>query len=214
MNNRRKGESKMEKNKLTTYLAGFIEGNVKESTGWRDEITVRLTHPDIAIYDPVRREAQKTGRATGEHVKYVIGLKKTGRWEKFRNEMDKIWLGSIAPEHNLMDVFKLLRYRKVIDGNGKHEMDYWADYEAVIRSDFIVANMRKDVQTVGTIVEIFLAMLFKIPVYLILDTPKTDTNSTLLMMVLYSGGEIFYTLNDCAKHIKEKYKLVEPEVKE
>ena len=196
-----------EKIKYTTYLAGFIEAKPKEANTWRNEITKKLGSSDLIIYDPVQRESQKTGKPAGEHVEYVIGLKKSGNWDKFVKEMNKIWLGNIHPTFDLIEVFKLLRYRKIIDGNTKHELDYWADYEAVIRSDFIIADMKKDVQTVGTIVEIFLAMLFRIPVYLILDTPKIDTNSTLLMMVLYSGGEIFYNLNDATKFIIEKYKL-------
>jgi len=190
---------------FTTYLAGFIESQPSEASTWRNEITKKLSNAQLEIYDPVQREGQKTGKPAGEHVKYVIGLKKSGNWDLFIKEMNKIWLGNIAPTHDLMDTFKLLRYRKVIDGNYKHELDVWADYEAVIRSDFIIAFMKKDVQTVGTIIEIFLAMLFKIPVYLILDAPKTETNSTLLMMVLYSGGEIFYNVNECVKFISNKY---------
>ena len=86
-------------------------------------------------------------------------------------------------------------------------MKVWGDYEAVSRSDFVIALMKKDIQTVGTIGEIFESMLLKIPVYLVIDSPKTETNSTLLYWVMYSGGEIFYKLEDCFKFIKEKYKL-------
>lgn len=203
-----------DKIKYTTYLAGFIEAQPKEAGTWRDLASEGLTHPNLEIYDPVKRECQKTGKPAGEHVQYVIGLKKSGRWEQFMKEMNKIWLGNIHPTHDLIEIFKLLRYRKIIDGNEKHELDCWADYEAVIRSDFVVAFMKKDVQTVGTIIEIFLAMLFKIPVYLILDAPKTETNSTLLMMVMYSGGEIFYSINEAIKAIKENYKLISKDSKE
>lgn len=196
-----------DKIKLTTYFAGFIESAPDKAISWRKQAGEDLAHPDVEVYDPVQRESQKTGKPAGEHVEYVVGLKKSGNWDKFITEMNKIWLGNIHPTHDLIEIFKFLRYRKIIDGNNKYEMDYWADYEAVIRSDFIIAYMKKDIQTVGTIVEIFLAMLFKIPVYLILDAPKTETNSTLLMMVLYSGGEIFYNLKDCTKFIKEKYNL-------
>ena len=193
--------------KLTTYTAGYIEADPNGASQWRDEISQALSHPDLEIYDPIKREAQKTGKPSGEHVKYVEGLKKAGRYPQFEEEMNKIWLGSIRSSPNLIETFKLLRYRKIIDGNHKHELDHWADYEAVIRSDFIIAYITKERQTVGTIIEIFLAMLFNIPVYLILDVSKTEANSTLLMMVLYSQGEIFYSVKDCIKFIKEKYKL-------
>lgn len=197
----------LDKIKYTAYTAGFIEADPQRAGDWRDEIYKSLNHSDLEIYDPVRREAQKTGKKSGEHVDYVTGLKKAGKWEHFMSEMNKIWLGNIHPTHDLLEIFKLLRYRKIIDGNTKPEMDYWADYEAVIRSDFIIAYMKKGVQTVGTIIEIFLAMLFKIPVYLILDAPKTETNSTLVMMVMYSAGEIFYSTKEGVSYIKEKYKL-------
>lgn len=197
----------LERIKYTTYTAGYIEADPQGAGDWRDEIYNSLNYPDIEIYDPVRREAQKTGKKSGEHVDYVTGLKKAGRWEQFMKEMNKIWLGNIHPTHDLLEIFKLLRYRKIIDGNTKPEMDFWADYEAVIRSDFVIAYMKKGVQTVGTIIEIFLAMLFRIPVYLILDAPKTETNSTLVMMVMYSGGEIFYSTKDTVTYIKKIYKL-------
>jgi len=194
--------------KYTTYLAGYIEGSPDKATAWRNESTLALDHPSLVIYDPIAKEANKTGKDTGEHVNYVVGLKKAGLWDRFMHEMNKIWLGHIRPNQELIEVFKLLRYRKIIDGNTVNEFNNWGDYEAVIRSDFIIAYMKKDIQTVGTIIEIFLAMLFKIPVYLVLDAPKTETNSTLLMMVLYSGGEIFYNLKDCLKCVKEKYNLI------
>jgi hypothetical protein len=54
--------------------------------------------------------------------------------------------------------------------------------------------------------------LFGIPVYLILpDVSKTDTNSTLIDIVVKSGGQIFYSINECCKFIREKYKLKEIE---
>ena len=121
--------------------------------------------------------------------------------------MDKIWLGSIKPTIDLSRLFELLKDRANVDGNREHELSAWGDFEAVARSDFIIAYMKKDIQTVGTIGEIFEAMLLKIPVYLIIDSPKTETNSTLLYWVMYSGGEIFYDLKTCIAHIKDRYNL-------
>jgi hypothetical protein len=55
-----------------------------------------------------------------------------------------------------------------------------------------------------------LAFLLRIPIYLILpDHPKTECNSSLLYGVIISGGEVFYTTNECVKYIKEKYQLIE-----
>ncbi|MHA1437915.1 MAG: hypothetical protein ACTSPD_10095 [Promethearchaeota archaeon] len=193
---------------LTTYLAGYIEASPESAFDWRDKAYESLYNPQkLIVYDPIRQEASKTGKKAGSHVQYVTGLKKAGRYEQFDNEMDKIWLGNIKRTFDLARLFKLLRDRALVDGNKEEELKWWGDYEAVARSDFIIAFMKKDIQTIGTIGEIFEAMLLNIPVYLIIDSPKTETNSTLLYWVRFSGGEIFYKLEDCIKFINEKYKL-------
>lgn len=198
----------MIKKPLTTYLAGYIEASAKTANNWREEIHKEFPNPnELLIYNPIKQEAIKTGKPAGEHVNHVIGLKKAGRWENFLEEMNKIWLGNIKPTTDLARLFKLLQDRGSIDGNHEKELCAWGDYEAVSRSDFIIAYIKKDVQTVGTIGEIFQAMLLNIPVYLIIDTPKTETNSTLLYWVIYSGGEIFYTIRDCCKFLRKKYRF-------
>lgn len=193
---------------LTCYLAGYIEAAPDKAFGWRDEVYKALYDPtQLLIYDPIRQEAVKTGKVALEHVKYVIGLKKAGKWDLFTREMNKIWLGNIKPTVDLGRLFELLKDRANVDGNRESEMSSWGDYEGVARSEFVIAYIKKDIQTIGTIGEIFEAMLLKIPIYLIIDTPKTDTNSTLLYWVMYSAGEIFYDTNKCIKFIKEKYNL-------
>ena len=119
--------------------------------------------------------------------------------------MDLIWTGLIHPNNFLIDTLKFIYLRSKIDGNELRDLDFWADIEAVIRSNGLITFMPKDVQTVGTIIEMFLAMLFQIPIYLIIDVPKTEANSTMLWMVLRSGGETFYKLNDCLEFIKQRY---------
>lgn len=85
---------------------------------------------------------------------------------------------------------------------------HWGDYEAVVRSDFIIAYLPKDVKTIGTLFEIHAAYLLGIPVFLILpDQTKTAANSTLVDAVLKSGGDVFYNISDTVKSIKEKYNL-------
>ena len=193
---------------LTCYLAGYIEAAPEKAFDWRDTVYKALYDPQqLLVYDPIRQEASKTGKDAMLHVKYVIGLKKAGKWDLFMQEMNKIWLGNIKPTVDLGRLFELLKDRANVDGNREHELNAWGDYEAVARSEFIIAYMKKDIQTVGTIGEIFEAMLLKIPVYLIIDTPKTETNSTLLYWVMYSDGEIFYDVNKCVSFVKEKYNL-------
>jgi hypothetical protein len=197
-----------EKIKYTSYLAGSIEANPKDASAWRNIVKGLLQTKDVSFYDPVERESQKTGKPSGEQVKYISGLKQSGNYSRFVEEMDKIWYGTIRPDGDILDTFKFLRCRKLIDGNEPRDLDYFADWEAVIRSDFLVAYISKNVPTVGTLGEILVAYLFRIPVYLILsDQTKTECNSTLLHWVLGSGGETFYTVSDCCNAIKQKYNL-------
>lgn len=197
---------------LTTYLAGAIEANPdakKGKEGWKQEIKKLLLFPNVGIYDPVEREAQKTGKPSGEHVHYVTALKQSGHWVQFYIEMGKIWWGNINAEgKDKLEIMLYLRNRFLIDGNELRDLDYWGDIEAVIRSNFIIVYLPKDTKTIGTIREVTYAELFNIPIYLVLpDQTKTNANSTLIDMVKTSGGETFYSVKECADYIKENYKL-------
>jgi len=200
-----------ERIKYTTYLAGAIE-NVKkkeEAVAWRVKVTEELTHPNLLIYDPIAQEASKVGKPSVEQCNYIAGLKRAGHWDKFYDEMRKIWLGQISQNTDLMQLFINLRMRKHIDGNRREEISAWGDFEAVVRSDFIVVYLPMKTKTVGTIYEVMTAFLFRLPIYLIVpDGTKTDTNSSLLYGVLMSGGKIFNNVSTCIKIIKEDYNLI------
>jgi len=195
--------------KLTTYLAGAMEHATKEDMiSWREKFKSAFSPNDILIYDPVEMESLKVDKRIGEQVDYIKGLKRSGHYDKFFEEMWKIWFGEIDPAMNVIEILRFLRNRKLVDGNYREEYILWGDSEAVVRSDFIVVYLPKDVKTIGTIYEIVFAFLFKIPIYLILpDQTKTEANSSLLFGVMISNGEIFYSLEECIKFIKEKYKI-------
>lgn len=198
--------------KYTSYTVGVIESaSSKEMKSWRIEIREKLNSPDLGIYDPVEMESNKVGKESGKHVEYITGLKQGGYWDKFGAEMSKIWWGKI--DITKLDKIRLLIYlyeKARLEGNYLTDFQYWGDYEAVVRSDFIITYLPKDTKTVGTLLEVHICYLFAIPVYLILpDHPKTDANSTLIDAVMKSGGEIFYSINDCCNFIREKYKLKE-----
>lgn len=202
----------MERVKYTTYLAGAIEhASNQEMTSWREDLTAKIKHLDLLIYDPVAQESEKVGKPSGQQVEYIKGLKRAGHWELFYNEMWKIWFGAISQNTDLIQLLINLRMRKHIDGNKREEIRYWGDAEAVVRSDFIVVYMPKDTKTVGTIFEVVFAFLFRIPIYLILpDGNKTEANSSLLFgdQIANSGDlVVFYNVNDCANYIKDKYNL-------
>jgi hypothetical protein len=199
--------------KYTTYLAGAIEAvSTKEMKTWRKEISEKLNSPDLGIYDPVDQESNKVGKESGKQVEYITGLKQGGHWEIFGEEMSKIWWGKI--DTMKLDKIRLLIYlyeKARLEGNYLTDFQFWGDYEATVRSDFIITYYPKDIRTVGTLNEVHTCYLFNIPIYLILpDHPKTEENSTLIDEVMKSGGEIFYSINECINFIKDKYKLKEP----
>jgi hypothetical protein len=201
-----------EKIKYTTYLAGAIEhATDKQMKSWRDAISEKLNSPDLLIYNPIAQESTKVGKPSTEQVKYITGLKRSGNWALFFIEMWKIWFGAISQNTDLIQLLTNLRMRKYIDGNHRKEIQYWGDAEAVVRSDFIIVYMPKNVKTVGTIFEVVFAFLFRIPIYLILpDCQKTNANSTLLFgNQISNNGEllVFYTINECVNYIKDKFKL-------
>jgi hypothetical protein len=203
----------MEENKrlkYTSYTAGAIEfASTKDMKSWRQEIREKLSSPDLGIYDPVEQESNKVGKESKNQVEYITGLKQGGHWDIFSSEMEKIWWGNIDTKK--LDRIRLLIYlyeKARLEGNYLTDFKFWGDYEAVVRSDFIIVHFPKDIKTTGTILEMEICYLFGIPIYLILpDHPKTEANSTLIDIVMKSGGEIFYSINDCCTFIKDKYKL-------
>lgn len=202
--------------KYTTYLAGYIESSPKNADNWRNTVYETLKNKELLVYCPVRQEASKTGKITASNCEYIKGLKQGGHFEKFYDEMWKIWFGIIEPNNNteLIEVFRAMRTRKIIDGNRERDMEFWGDFEAVIRSDFIIAYLPKEILTVGTHWEMFVSALFRIPVYLILpDHSKTEANSTMIFGNMLSGGQTFYNVQECVRYIREKYKFLEEEKK-
>ncbi len=205
-----------QKLKYITYLAGFIESNPKKATDWREEVILKLQSPDLMIYCPIKYESLKTGKPAGEHIKYVAGLKQSGKWKLFDEEMSKIWWGTVRPEIKRYEIIQQFKYRSLIDGNTKYDLDFWGDFEAVARSSFIILNYHKEIATWGTPAEAIIAFFLHIPIYVISDVSKTEMNSSLLWWVNETNGEVFRSVNDCIKHIKEKYDMtiIESEKKE
>jgi len=197
-------------NSLFTYLAGAIEhASSKQMISWRDEFKEKLVHPSLLVYDPVAQEADKVGKPSGQQVDYIKGLKQAGHWTHFFNEMWKIWFSKINKTGDFIDVFRAIRNNKHLYGTTLEQLKEFGDYEAVLRCDFMICYYPKDVKTVGTIYEVVIAFLFGIPIYLILpDSTKTEINSSLLFGVMLSKGEIFYSINDCVKHIQHTYNLI------
>ena len=201
--------------KLTTYLASAIEHNKVvqdlQEESHKDIIKKELVNPSFGIYDPVEREGQKSGKDCKLANQYIKNLKKAGHWELFDAEMDKIWWGDITPSYDKVELMRAIRNDFLRYGNTIDDLNHWADYQAVLRSNFIIAYMEKEVKTVGTIKEIHTCYLFNIPVYLLLpDDTATEANSSLINMVRESGGKVFSgssCTKDLIKYLKETYKI-------
>ncbi len=200
------------KYRINFYLASAIEHNPivleTKKENWKDYVKKELKMPDVGIYDPVEKEPGKTGKNSANACDYIKNLKRGGLFVEFINQMNLIWWGFVNSNENRINILEFFRTRFLVDGNEERDTNYFGDYEAVARSNFIIAYIEKNVKTVGTICEIHTCYLLGIPVYLILpDQTKTDANSTLLHMVLGSGGEIFYTPKEAVEYIKNKYKI-------
>ena len=199
--------------KYTTYLAGGIENCTKdEAMNFREQLRIELAHPDLLIYDPIQQEAFKVGKESYQQVDYIKGLKRAGHKEIFYDEMWKIWFGTISQNTELIPLLTHLRVKKHVDGNRRSAIAAWGDAEAVVRSDFIIVHLPNAVRSIGTIYEVVFAVLFRIPIFLIVpDAPATDVNSSLLFGTQISNGKgifrIYRSVNECAKAIKEEYKL-------
>lgn len=201
--------------KITTYLASAIEHNKtvqeEKEENHKEIIKKGLYYPSIGIYDPVEREQQKTGDNCQSANKYIKNLKRAGKWQYFDEAMDKIWWGDITPTYDKVDIMRAIRTDFLRNGNTIDDLNHFGDYQAVLRSNFIIAYLEKNVQTIGTIKEIHTCYLFNIPIYLLLpDNTVSEANSSLVNMIRDSKGEIFagdYCTNECVKYIKDKYNL-------
>lgn len=200
---------------LTCYMASAIEHNKivqdLEKESHKEIIKRELANPSFGIYDPVEREGQKTGKDCQLANQYIKNLKKAGHIDKFLEEMKHIWWGDINPGYDKIEIMRAIRNDFLRFGNTIDDLNHWGDYQAVLRSNFIIAYLEKNVKTVGTIKEIHTCYLFNIPIMLLLpDDTVTDANSSLIDMILESGGKIF-SGNSCVKelitYLKDTYKI-------
>jgi len=201
----------MFKKNLLTYSAGPMEFvSLTDMTGWRNDLSDQLKSLDIDVYDPVEQEHAKVGADAESSIAYMKGLKDTGQWGKFYREMFRIWFGTVSPNTDIVSVLQHLRMKKHIETETDKYFENMGDFEAVVRSDFIVAYI-PDVRMVGTIYEVMIAFLFRIPVYFIFpDQELNQVNTSLLFGGMISNnGELkaYKTVEDCVAAVKEDHDL-------
>ena len=179
--------------KLKTYLVGSMEvtGAKDCGKGWREYVQPKLEARDIYVFNPSFEEQIKVGMPTKEFHEKLNGLKLSGHWDMFVQEMDKIWKGVtyISEKGNLMHIM--------------------GDKDYVMASDYITVHITKGDKPFGTAGEMYQAWLFNIPIYLITDLPKTELNGSCMYFVLSSGGEVFRHWSQFLEHLDKKYKLKE-----
>ena len=129
------------------------------------------------------------------------------------DEMRKIWFGNVKPGTNRYEVIKQFQYRAFIDGNEERDTNFWGDFEAVARSNFIIVYYKHGIPSWGTPAEAVLAFFLNIPIYVISDIARSEMNSSLLWWVLSTNGDVYRSTNECIKAIKDKYKLSKSEKK-
>jgi len=197
---------------LYTYLARPFEQSNDEDTktgNWVKEIKKQFDRRKIYIYDAADMEAIKTDRDLNSHIDDTHVLFINKNYKKLEEEMNLIWYGNKECPNPILYWFG--QVYNSITGNPND----WGDYEAVLKSDFIIARIPYGSLTVGTYFEIFTAMLFQIPVYLIIPDLKYKSrinksqafNKTLFKAIVNSGGKWFWDVDNCIKYIKKEYKI-------
>jgi len=196
--------------RLLTYTAGPMEAvSLEDMTGWRNEIAVKLKDLDIDVFDPVEQETKKVGKDAEVSIAHMKQLKKDGDWGKFFKEMQKIWFGTISKNTDIIQVLTHLRMKKHIETETDTYFENMGDAEAVVRSDFLIAYL-PDVRMVGTIYEVMLAFLFRIPVYYIIPDRKVNEANTSLLFgnMMANNGELkaYETIDECMAQIELDFK--------
>lgn len=192
--------------KYVTYLAGWIEACPTSANSWREEINKAFEDSNIFTYCPIKYESVKTGQNFKDNVKYIRRIKKERNWKKFKTVMKNIWWGKSKVLHaypllNLTGSF----YKR--NFNHRVDLTVLGEFEAVVRSDFIIVNYHHSKPSWGTPAEALLAYLFNIPIYVISNVSKVEMNSTLLWWVEESNGQIFYKNKSLINFIKKLYKV-------
>ena len=177
-------------NKYKCYLIGAIEKTGDEGVGkeWRESITPKLTSRDIFVFDPIKLEGEKMNLSSDEFLKKIDGYKRSGKWELFMEAMNAVWLGVDYLNNNKL----------------KHLL---GDRDYVYHSDFLIGYLAENDELGGTIYECGMARDAGIPIYLVTRTRKTDINSSLLWLILSSGGDLFRSFSSMLDFLDGKYNL-------
>ena len=195
------------KQKIFYYTAGPIENsNATEEVSWKELFMARLKkYKNVIGYNPVEREAEKTGKTAAANCEYIKTLKSKGKWGRVRNVMDKIWWGDFTDK----TYGRLLRASTESTANEitVEEFHNLGDFPAVAASTFIVAHLPKNTKTVGTYAEITQAYFMKKPIFAICPEQElVNMNTTLIYFCLESGGGVFHSVELAANAVVEYLK--------
>jgi len=185
-------------NKLKSYLIGAMEtpGANDAGEGWRKQITPHLNSRGIYCFDPTKEETKKVGMPTRELMEKLKGWQLSGHWDKFTENMSKIWRGVSKMEEDPI----------THEPHMKHVM---GDVDYVEHSDFLIFNLNEGDRLGGSIAELTIAWYRGITVYLMTEVPKHQINKSILFFVLDSGhgcGTIVRNQSEMLRFIDGRYK--------
>lgn len=174
-----------------TYLVGAMENTAAKDCGkgWREIIKSQLEARDVFVFDPTKEEASKVGMSIKEFHDKLMGWKKSGNWDLYVKNMDKIWKGVTCSTE---------------EGTLTRIM---GDADYVTHSDFLIVHLGEKDRPCGTFGEIYHAWLLNTPIYLVTDVNKTDLNGSLIYWILSSEGDVFKNFNQLLEHLDKTYKL-------
>jgi len=187
----------IENNTAITYLIGSMEAPADNDggVGWRQLFTPKLNERGIYAFDPTFEEKKKIGMPTAEFMEKLNELVLDERWKEFLSEMRKIWKGRTY--------LQVINFKKVM-------VHILGDIQYVESSKFLVWHHKEGDKPGGTIVELVIAWLHGIPVYLVTEMPLIKMNKSILYFLLDSGheqGRVFKTFDQLLSFLDEKYQF-------
>lgn len=189
-------------NWLKCYLIGPMEKTKANDSGrgWRDKLRPDLlalvdsNGSPIYIFDPTREEQAKVDLEPKEFHKKMVGWVEGGNNDKIAENGDLIWQGKTYLE-------------KTDDPNKTKLVHIMGDFDYVLQSNFIICRMEEGDQPCGTYMEVGVAYLNKIPIYVLQTMPRSDYQLSFIMAVYGSGGGFFQNPTQLIEYLQTTYKL-------
>jgi len=186
---------------LKTYLIGAMEKTQDKDNGrgWRDRLRPELesrfdsNNNPVYVFDPTIMEEERTGYDVKEFHEKLEDWISSGKRDKIREAMDKIWRGKTS-----------LKQTETTKADLHH---MFGDVDYVRNSNFIICMINEGDSPCGTYFEAGYAYERNIPIYLIQTMALSKYNKSFLGWVLGSGGDIFPNQKQLLEYLDKRYNL-------